>query len=62
MSSPEPTIEFIEIDDVIADPKGVKLRERKAFKRTAIGLALNEESSECPSLPEGPFDIKRVEL
>ena len=64
MTSPEPTIEFIEIDDVIADPKGVKLRQRRALKRTAIEHALNEESSECQSISEGPFvpfNIKRVD-
>ena len=29
--SPEPAITFIEIDDIIEDPKGMKLREGRAL-------------------------------
>ena len=53
----EYSIDFLEIDDVIADPDGTKFREMKAKKRGSMTAALVEVSSECQSITEGVSDI-----
>ena len=57
----ECTIDFLEIDDVIADPDGTKFREMKAKKRGSMALPV-EESSECQSITEGVSDIHRADI
>ena len=52
----EPTIPFVEIDDIVEDPTAVK-HYSTSKQRRIIDLDLPEES-ECQSVSEGADDIR----
>ena len=58
----EHKIEFLEIDDVLADPLGINFRAKLGKKRTITSVALRDESSECPSIPEGISESYKADL